>query len=102
MEKRISFLKLFGWNNFLPSNKMYSCEEAAEFLNLPRHVVYALRRSGVLPFTEFHSMYFFNEKVLLNWIIQNQPERVNTNDLERKNLFKEVKHYLNIIVMIFK
>lgn len=101
MKKKNSDLKLFGWNNFYPSNKMYSCNDAAEFLNLPRHVIYTLRRNGALPFNEFHSMYFFKKKVLLTWKIQNQPERVNTRNLERKNLFKVAKHYLNIFLMLF-
>jgi hypothetical protein len=93
--------KEYEWKLVCPPNK-YSCQEAAEFLGLPLHVIYSLRRNGVLPFIEFHSMYFFKKKVLLNWIIQNQPERVNNRNLERKNLFRGVKHYLNIIFMFFR
>lgn len=101
METKKSVRKEYVWKFVRPPNK-FSSQEAAEFLGLPAYVIYTLRRKGVLPFIESQSMYFFEKKDLLYWILQNQPERVITPNLKKGNLFKVIQHYLNILVMLLK
>jgi hypothetical protein len=93
--------KEYEWKLVCPPNK-YSCQGAADFLGLHLHVIYSLRRNGVLPFIEFQSMYFFEKKDLLNWIMQNQPERMINQNQWKGNLFSVVQHYLNILIMFLK
>lgn len=98
-QKRVK--KTYGWKFICPPNK-YSSIEAAEFLGLPLNVIYIMRKKGALPFSESQSMYFYEKKDLLYWIMQNQPEKVNKQNLKKRNLFKLAQHYLNILIMLFK
>jgi hypothetical protein len=81
---------------------MYSCKDAAQFLQLPLPDNNFLRKEGEMPFLEKQEMYFFEIDILVDWIKKNQPERIHTKYLLVRNMVRGAYNYLSQLILVLK